>query len=322
MLSQHVEVAIAISRIVFAVLILVLCSSSLTAQPVQPVNLLRNPSFEEIGTWNTSTADANDIADPRNSNNSHTGNHSAYTKATTIGGDGYAILSQEVSIPISPNLEFSFWLYVKHPELQFHGYIKGFVATSSGRFFDVGIWSDLPQPHPNEYLLRTQLERYDTWIKVRANIGRLWIDEAKFPRNDTITAVSLGIYNGLVYALPKNLLQLEVFFDDVFLGPSTLEDEPRFPWFLTASILISIGMVTVAFLERRRRSHLSSKGERESIPGKMFLRWLKKPEGDCHTFVMRLALTHSPVEGLSNHLSREESAANGLGWRGLPCRKT
>ena len=216
------------------------------------VNLLRNPGFEEIGTWKTFTADANDIADSRNANQSHSGKYSAYARATTIGGDGYAFVYQNVSIPIVSSLEFSFWLYVRHPEFPFQGYIKGFVTTSGSRYFDLGIWSDVPKPRPSEYILQTRLETYDTWFRISVDLGRLWIDEASFPGDDTITTVSFGIYNGLVYALPKNLLYLEVFFDDVFLGSSTPREEPRFPWLVAISCLIGVTMIVTAVLARRR----------------------------------------------------------------------
>lgn len=232
------------------------------AYTVESVNLLRNPSFEEVGSWRTYTADANDVADPRSSTLAHSGDYSAYTKATTIGGDGYALISQDISISISSNLELSFWLYVRQHELPFQGYIKGFVASSGGRFLDVGIWSgDSPKPKANEYRFQARVEKYDAWFRIKANIGKLWINEAKFPGDDTITAISLGIYNGLVYALPKNLLQLEVFFDDVFLGPSVVEEEPSFPSLMTATAgLIGATIAAVVIVRRRSRS-----AERPSI---------------------------------------------------------
>lgn len=223
----------------------------------ESVNLLKNPSFEEVGAWRTCTADANDVADPRSPVQAHTGNYSAYTKATTIGGDGYALISQDVFISVSSNLELSFWLYVRQLELPFQGYIKGFVTSSGGRFLDVGIWSgDPPKPKTNEYRFQAQVEKYDAWFRIRVNLGKLWINEAKFPRDDAITTISLGIYNGLVYALPKNLLQLEVFFDDVFLGPSVVEEEPSFPWLMTAAISLIGATIVVVVIVRRRMGSL------------------------------------------------------------------
>lgn len=242
-------------RIIMALLLLsllVLANQSDT-NATEQTNFLRNPGFEEIGFWRTLVADANDVADPRNTNQSHNGKYSAYTKATTINGDGYAFVYQNVSIPVTSSMEFSFWLYVRHPDLPFYGYIKGFITTSTGKFFELGIWSDLPKPEPNQYQFQTRLERYDSWFRVSVDLGRLWVDEAKFPRDDTITAVSLGIYNGLVYALPKNLLHLEVFFDDVFLGAPTSREESRFPWLLGISGLVGVTMVIAVILIRLRR---------------------------------------------------------------------
>jgi len=234
----------------------------------EPENFLRNPGFEEAGVWNTIVADANDIADPRNINQSHGGKYSAYTKATTIGGDGYAFVYQNVSVPVSSSLEFSFWLYVKRPELPFQGYIKGFVETSGNRYFDLGIWSDLPKPRSNEHMVQTQVDRYDSWFRVNVDLGRRWIEEAKFPEGDTITAVSLGIYNGLVYALPENLLCLEVFFDDAFLGPSTPMKELRFPWLIAVSCLISVAIIFTAILVRRRSVRTLALRSRECLSSK------------------------------------------------------
>ncbi len=231
-------------------------ASCCRAYAVESVNLLKNPSFEEVGAWRAHTADVNDVADPRSPIQAHSGNYSAYTKATTIRGDGYALVSQDISTPIGSNLELSFWLYVKHHELPFHGYVKGFVTSSGGRFLDVGIWSgDSPKPKANEYRFQARVEKYDTWFRIRVDLGKLWVDEAKFPREDTITTISLGIYNGLVYALPKNLLQLEVFFDDVFLGPSVGEEEPSFTWLtIAAASLIGATIVVAVIVGRRLRS--------------------------------------------------------------------
>jgi len=243
-------------RIISLVLILSMaaCASCRHVYPDEPLNLLKNPSFEDVGAWKTSTADANDVADPRNSSRAHSGEYSAYTKATTIGGDGYAFVYQDLSILISSNLELSFWLYVKHHELPFYGYIKCFVASSAGRYFDVGIWSeDSPRAKANEYRVQTRLEKYDAWFKVKADLGRLWIGEAKFPTSDTITSISLGIYNGLVYALPKNLLQLEAFFDDVFLGPKSVEEEPNGrSWliYLAAPVIVSAVALSVIVMKK------------------------------------------------------------------------
>lgn len=267
--TEMIETAGKIGHTISLAMILLasLYPSCFHAHATEPVNLLRNPSFEEVGYWRIYTADANDVADPRNATRARTGNYSAYAKATTIGGDGYALVSQDVSVPISPNLEFSFWLYVRRPELPFYGYIKGFIATSSGRFLDVGIWSDLPTPKPNEYRVQAQLERYDGWFRIRALLGKLWIDQAKFPKEDIITTVSVGIYNGLVYALPKNLLQLEVFFDDISLGPSTNQEEPSFPWLATAAIcLIGTAAVTAVIIVRRVVSMKRGSQEKPKSP--------------------------------------------------------
>jgi len=252
--SREVEVVAAIRRTIFIVSILSVAMCAVCqAHAVESVNLLKNPSFEQVGAWRTHTADANDVADPRSPTQAHSGNYSAYTKATTLGGDGYAMVSQDVSIPISSNLELSFWLYARRHELPFHGYVKGFVASSGGRYLDAGIWSDdSPKPKVNEYRFQTRIETYDAWFRIKVNLGKLWINEAKFPKEDTITEISFGVYNGLVYALPKNLLQLEAFFDDVFLGPSVGEEEPSFPW-LTALATSLIGATIVAVVAVRRR---------------------------------------------------------------------
>jgi len=247
---------IAATRQIISVMLILsaaIYASCYRAQSAEPINLLRNPSFEEVGTWKAHTADVNDVADPRSPTQAHSGNYSAYTKATTIGGDGYAMVSQGVSISMSSNLELSFWLCVKRHELPFYGYIKCFVVSSGGRYLDVGIWSDdLPKPKANEYRFQTRVEKYDAWFRIRVDLGKLWINEAKFPREDTITMVSFGIYNGLVYALPKNLLQLETFFDDVFLGPSLGEEEPSSPWLVYAAIGL-VGTITVLILTVRKR---------------------------------------------------------------------
>jgi len=241
------QVVVATRQIISVMFILsvAMYASCHQAHAAEPLNLLKNPGFEEVGVWKTLTADANDVADPRSPSQVHSGNYSAYTKATTIGGDGYAMVSQDISISISSNLELSFWLYVRHHELPFYGYIKCFVTSSGGRYLDVGIWSDdSPKPKANEYHSRTRVEKYDAWFRIRAPLGKLWISEAKFPEDDTITIISFGIYNGLVYALPKNLLQLEAFFDDVFLGPSLGEEEPSSPW-LTYAAACLIGAATI-----------------------------------------------------------------------------
>ena len=229
-------------------------SNSLNADLTEAQNLLKNPGFEEVGGWKIVTADRNDVADPRSGGRARSGQYSAYTKATTISGDGYAFVYQNVSVPISSSLEFSFWLYVKRPELPFYGYIKGFLTTSKGRFFDVGIWSDPAQLQPNEYRYQMALERHDEWFRMSVEMGKYWTNETKFPTDDTINTVSFGIYNGLVYDLPKNLLQLEVFFDDVFLGPSAPKSEPQFPWLVTISSLVSLAMIALTVLITRHRS--------------------------------------------------------------------
>jgi len=297
--------------------LLVLHTSCHHAYASEQTNLLKNPGFEEVGTWRTSTSDLNDVADPRNMSNPHTGKYSAYTKATTIGGDGYAFVHQNVSISMDRSLEFLFWLYVKRPDLPFNGYIKGFITTAKGRFFDLGIWSDLPAPKPNEYRIQVKLEQYDSWFRITARLGKLWIDEAKFPGDDTIISVSLGIYNGLVYALPKNVLQLEVFFDDIFLGPSTVEEEPRLPWLLIASTTIAVSMVTLAFLERRRRSKLPSGRRSESVSRKLFEEWLRTPRGGCGTPAVPVRPLCSQAESLMTFLGGERLAISGPGGRGL-----
>jgi len=250
------EVVRRIKRTILSLLLVSALIGSNSSNPhlTENQNCLENPSFEEVSGWKIVTADRNDVADPRNSRQAHTGQYSAYTKATTIGGDGYAFVYQNLSVPVSSSLELSFWLYVKSPELPLHGYIKGFVATSKGRFFDVGIWSDPAKPKPNEYRYQARLEKHDEWFRINVELGKCWINEAKFPIDDTINTISFGIYNGLVYDLPKNLLQLEVFFDDVFLGPSTLKSQPQFPWLLTISSLVSIAMVALAILAARHRS--------------------------------------------------------------------
>lgn len=306
-----------IKQIISAILLLslVLHTGCNYANASEQTNLLNNPGFEEVGTWRTSTADMNDIADPRNASNPHTGKYSAYAKATTIDGDGYAFVHQNVSIPMDRSLEFSFWIYVKRPDLRFNGYIKGFITTAKGRFFDLGTWSDLPAPKPNEYRIQVKLEQYDSWFRVTARLGKLWIDEAKFPDDDTIISVSLGIYNGLVYALPKNLLQLEVFFDDIFLGPSTVEETPRFPWLLIASIIVAVSMVTLAFLERRRRSKPTPSKRDESVSRKMFEKWLKNPRGGCGTLAVPVKPLCSQAESPMTFLNEERRAISGPGGR-------
>ena len=253
-----------IRRAILTILLVsvLLGSSNLSADLTEAQNLLRNPGFEEVGGWKIVTADRNDVADPRSGVRAHGGQYSAYTKAMTISGDGYAFVYQNVSVPISSSLEFSFWLYVKRPELPFYGYIKGFLTTSKGRFFDVGIWSDPAQVKPNEYRYQMALERHDEWIRMSVEMGKYWINEAKFPADDTINTVSFGIYNGLVYDLPKNLLQLEVFFDDVFLGPSAPKSEPQFPWLVTISSLVGLTMIAIAVLITQHRSARSRSKDR------------------------------------------------------------
>lgn len=282
----------------------------------EQTNLLRNSGFEEAGTWKTSTADVNDVVDLRDASNPHTGKYSAYTKATTIDGDGYAFAYQNVSISMDRSLEFSFWLYVKRHDLPLYGYIKGFIATATGRYFDLGIWPELPASKSNEYRVQAKLEKYDSWVRISTRLGKLWIDEAKFPKDDTIISISLGIYNGLVYALPRNLLYLEVFFDDVFLGPGTVEEEPKFPWLLTASVLISVSMVTAALLWRRRHSRFSPKEYKESVLGKQ-LKGLRDPRRGCITLFTPAKSLCNQTKRLETHLGRRRLATNGPGGGGL-----